>query len=143
MNWGKSIVLIFIVFAGFIGTLVFLMTRQKVDLVREEYYQNELAYQRQIDRAARTIRLRKSVTLLYQPARQQVAFVHSDSIQTAELTFYRPSDRRQDVQLKLNPNGNPIPPVSTARLAKGYWKVQITWSDGRQDYFTEKALVIQ
>ena len=50
MNWGKAIVLTFVLFAGFIGFMVFWMHRERVDLVRDDYCQTEVVYQKQIDR---------------------------------------------------------------------------------------------
>ncbi|GAB3269635.1 FixH family protein [Larkinella harenae] len=142
MNWGKSIVLVFVVFAGFIGSLVFLMTRQRVDLVRDDYYQTEMAYQLQIERAARTARLGSSFDLTYDADHQQIAFAFPDSVQSGKVSLYRPSDRRQDTFVSLNPKQE-RQTISTAKLAKGYWKIQFSWSDGRQDYFTEKPLYIK
>lgn len=142
MNWGKSIVLVFVVFAGFIGSMVFLMTRQRVDLVRDDYYQTEMAYQLQIERVARTARLGSSFELQYDSDHQQIAFSLPDSVQSGEVKLYRPSDRRQDTFVRLKPDQTQQT-ISTANLTKGYWKVQFSWSDGRQDYFTEKPLYIK
>jgi len=141
MNWGKSIVLVFVLFAGFIGTMVFWMTRQRVDLVREDYYQNEIAYQRHIERISRTARLKAPVIMTYQAAEERVDLELPELFRKGEVTFYRPSDRLKDGHVSLRAEHRQR--VSTARLAKGYWKVQINWSDGRADYFTEKDLFVE
>ena len=141
MNWGKSIVLVFILFAGFIGSLVFLMSRQQVDLVREDYYQTELAFQQQIDRVARTTRL-KTAVMNYDSVQQKLVIALPDSLQKGEVKFYRPSNRRQDTYVQIQPNAQQRQLISTSSLAKGYWKVQLSWSDGQLDYFTEKELFI-
>ena len=46
MNWGKSIILAFVVFTSFVGVLAYKMATAKVDLVRPNYYQTELDYQK-------------------------------------------------------------------------------------------------
>ncbi|WP_020604281.1 FixH family protein [Spirosoma spitsbergense] len=143
MNWGKSIVLVFIVFAGFIGTMVYWMTRERIDLVRDDYYQDEIAYQHQIDRLRRTAHAAVVIGVRYQPERQQVTFTLPDSLQKATLTFYRPADRRADVRLVVTPPYSARKIVSTAHLAKGYWRVQCAWSDGRQEYYNETDLFIE
>ncbi|MFC5407817.1 FixH family protein [Larkinella bovis] len=142
MNWGKSIIAVFIVFAGFIGSLVFLMSRQQVDLVRDDYYQTEVAYQQHIDRISRTARLGQPVEFTYQPDRQQIHFLLPDGFQRGEIKFYRPSDRQLDSFVRIE-SGPGRQWLSTANLAKGNWRIQFTWSDGRQDYFVEKPLAIQ
>ncbi|RRB06989.1 FixH family protein [Larkinella rosea] len=143
MNWGKSIVLIFILFAGFISTLVVLMSRQRVDLVRDDYYQNELVYQRQIERIARTQRLGKSVHLTYQPTRQQMAVLLPDSLQTGEVLFYRPSDRTLDFRVRLNANDQRIQIIPATDLKKGFWKAEFSWTDGQSEFFSFSEVSIQ
>ena len=59
MNWGKSIVLAFILFAVFIGVLVFVCVREDVSLVSKNYYKDDLEYQSQIDRVRNTDELAK------------------------------------------------------------------------------------
>ena len=45
MNWGKSIVLAFVLFAVFIGVLVAVCVREDISLVSRNYYNEELDYQ--------------------------------------------------------------------------------------------------
>ncbi|KAB7727682.1 nitrogen fixation protein FixH [Rudanella paleaurantiibacter] len=142
MNWGKSIVLTFVLFAGFIGSMVFWMTRQRVDLVRDDYYQDEIKYQQHIDRVVNTARLGAPVSMTYEAARQEVAFTLAAAVQKGEVTFYRPADRRLDVHQTLMAGPAGARTVSTAKLASGFWKVQISWSDGEHDYYAEKELVL-
>ena len=142
MNWGKSIVLVFIVFAGFIGTMVYWMTRERIDLVRDDYYQDEIAYQQQIDRVRRTVTNETNMAMSYQPHQQQVSFVLPDSLQKATITFYRPANRQADFNVAITSPHPVRKTVSTAALAKGYWRVQMVWSDGRQDYYQENDLFI-
>jgi hypothetical protein len=32
--------------------------------------------------------------------------------------------------------------LSTQKLNKGYWKVQVIWTDGSKEYFSEQELFI-
>ncbi|RCR66759.1 FixH family protein [Larkinella punicea] len=140
MNWGKAIVLVYILFAGFIGTLVYLMCRQRVDLVRDDYYQTEIAFQQQIDRVARTAKLAESPTIHFDASRQVVELTRSEAGSTSgKLTFYRPSDRRQDRSVALQPGQTT---VSTAKLASGFWRVQLNWLENGQEYYSEQTVTI-
>lgn len=140
MNWGKVIILIYIVFAGFIGSMVYLMCRQRVDLVRDDYYQTELAYQQQIIRMARTAQLVQSPTVRFDADQQVIHFTRSEhGLTNGKLTFYRPSDRRQDRVVTLQPGQKT---VSTAQLARGFWRVQLNWTEDGQELYSEDALTI-
>ncbi|MCY7352421.1 MAG: FixH family protein [Cytophagaceae bacterium] len=141
MNWGKSIVLVFIVFAGFIGFMIYRMCRQRVDLVRDDYYQTEIAYQQQINRLVNASQ-KKPLDMTYHADVQQIAFVLPTTLHRGVIYFYRPSDRAQDFNLRI-PDIHPARQVvSTAKLARGFWRVQLTWSDGQRDYYTEQDVYL-
>ncbi|GAB3904942.1 hypothetical protein GCM10028803_35090 [Larkinella knui] len=140
MNWGKAIILIYIVFAGFIGTMVYWMCRQRVDLVRDDYYQTEMAYQQQINRVARTAKLVESPAIHFDASQQSIGLTRSETGSSGgKLTFYRPSDRRQDRSVSLQPGQTT---VSTAKLASGFWRVQLNWSENGQEFYTEQTITI-
>jgi hypothetical protein len=52
MSWGNKLVVVFVAFAGLIGTLVYRSVTTKFDLVTKDYYKEELRYQEKIDGAA-------------------------------------------------------------------------------------------
>lgn len=142
MSWSKAIILTFILFAGFIGTLVYQMCRQRVDLVRDDYYQDEIAYQQHIDRVDNAARLNTPWTVTYLEERQQVVFTLPDSLRRGEITFYRPADRLQDRRVPI-PEIHPIRQVvSTETMGRGYWRVKLTWTDGRREFYTENELFL-
>lgn len=136
MNWGKSIVLVFIVFAGFIGTMVYTMIRQRVDLVRDDYYQDEMTYQKQIDRVSRTARLSTEPALVIDTDSQALNLRLPTGWSAGKLTFYRPSDRLQDRTIRLVTNQQA---VSTKGLTRGLWRAQLSWSVGGEDYYYEQT----
>ena len=141
MNWGKAIVLTFIVFAGFIGLMIYRMCRERVDLVRDDYYQTEIAYQQQIDRIANT---QKSVpiAMIYLSLAQQYTVSLPGTLRRGELHFYRPADSQLDFVVRIPASHTSRQTVSTAKLARGPWRVQFTWSDGQRDYYTEENLML-
>ncbi|WP_244968038.1 FixH family protein, partial [Spirosoma utsteinense] len=142
MNWGKSIVLVFIVFAGFIGTMVVLMSRERIDLVRDDYYQDEIAYQQQIDRVANSRRFDPEAYIQYRSDRRQVEITLPDSLQQGTFTLYRPADRQQDIQQELTAV-TPSPVVmSMKQKPGGLWRAKLTWSDGQREYYTERELTL-
>lgn len=142
MNWGKSIVLVFIVFAGFIGTMVVLMSRERIDLVRDDYYQDEIAYQQQIDRVSNAQRFDSKTYIQYRSDLQQVQVSLPDSLRQGTLMLYRPADRQQDVQQVLT-GVTPSPVViPMAQKPGGLWRAKLTWSDGQREYYTERELTI-
>jgi hypothetical protein len=139
MSWRKAIPLVFVFFAGFICTMVFRMSRQHVDLVRDDYYQDEITYQQHIDRV-NNARQNASINITYRAAQQQVVFSLPDSLQKGEITFYRPADREQDFHIRIPAGHTTQQVIPTNSLAKGYWRVQFSWSDGQREYYTEEQI---
>jgi hypothetical protein len=146
MNWGKAIILVFVLFASFIGTMVYQMACQRVDLVSDNYYQNEIDFQQHIDRVTNAQRefthTNPSTTMTYQADQQQIVFVLPNALQKGEIKFYRPSDRQQDFQLTITAKHPVRQIIPTEKLAKGNWRVQFTWSDGQRDYYKEEQIFL-
>lgn len=139
MNWGKSIVLTFVLFACFIGYFVYQMTTNRVDLVRDDYYQDEIAFQQQIDRVSRTARLPAKPTLTYSPEQQRISVQIPMQWQEGSLTLYRPNNRDQDHTYPLQPSAAQ-PTVGV--LEKGLWRMKLSWQANHQDYYYEQTLTI-
>ena len=51
LSWANSIILSFVLFMAFIGYLVHGTFQQNIDLVAEDYYQQEVAFQNVIDKS--------------------------------------------------------------------------------------------
>jgi hypothetical protein len=141
MNWGKAIIVVFIVFAGFIGGMVYWMSRERVDLVRDDYYQTEVLYQKQIDRMTNA-RQKTPMNMTYQKKTHQIAVALPATLVKGEIHFYRPADRQLDFIVPIPAVHTNRQLVSTAKLARGYWRVQFTWSDGQYGYYTEDDIFL-
>lgn len=141
MNWGKAIVLTFVLFAGFIGGMVYWMHRERVDLVRDDYYQTEMVYQKQIDRMTNA-RHEKPMGMVYRAKTQQLAVTLPATLVKGDIHFYRPADRQLDFTVRIPTVHTGQQVVSTAKLARGYWRVQFTWSDGQHGYYTEEDIFL-
>ncbi len=142
LNWGYSIIIVLIVFGGFIGTMVYFMTAEKIDLVREDYYQKELEFQTQIQKANNTAKLKTKIAMTYLPETEELNVFFPTKFVKGEVKFFRPSDKKMDIAIPLTSlHSNPLH-LSTHQLHKGYWKVQITWTDGSKEYFSEQELFI-
>ncbi len=141
-NWGNAIVLTFILFAGFIGTMVYRMTAQKVDLVAEDYYQREEAYQQQIEKIKNTSRFNPKNIMTYSATEHTVRIALPTYIKKGEVTFFRPSDKNLDFTIPVAAQSNSLLKIPTDKLPKGLWRVQATWTDGRDEYYLEDEIMI-
>ena len=146
MNWGNKIFLVFVVFAGIIITMVVISFRQNIDLVAEDYYEQEIQYQDQIDRLENSQRLKALHKFSYVRTNQNGILHFPSELQgrntEGTIYFFRPSDASLDREfaLKLDEQGKQT--IGLENLHPGFWKVKIQWKQGGQEYYSEQTLNI-
>ena len=144
--WPVGLVVFFIVFASYIVGFVIFASRQKMDLVRADYYDQEIRFQKQIDRVQRSAPILADADINYDRA-GDVMTVRLPSVKDeligGTVSFYRPSDAALDnsVELGLDPAGQQS--MSVRSLCAGLWKVRVQWKMSGQEYYFEKPIVIK
>lgn len=101
MNWGKSIVLSFILFMSFTGYLAYKMATSKVDLVRSNYYQTELEYQKHIDKIKNSRQFKTNKIMNYSPENEELIISFPHQVKSGEVIFYRSSDNNLDLKIPI------------------------------------------
>ncbi len=145
LHWGTGVVIAFLVFAAGILTMVSISMNREVDLVSDDYYQQELRHQDQIESAKRSNMLAEQprIGVSNSAVTLKLPSMFSASGTTGTLTFYRPADRKKDfiVPLRLDSSNSQI--VTSASLQKGLWRVKVRWIHQNQTYYHEEPIVIQ
>jgi len=142
MNWGNRLLLVFGVFAFGISFLVYRCMKMPVDLVSNDYYKDELAYQQVIDAVKRTNSLSTGVVLkeeggtisLLLPAEMRNAAV------AGTVSFYCPSDMARDRRVELTGTSQVI---DARGIVPGHYSVRVRWTSGGVLYFNEQTINIQ
>lgn len=145
--WLIGIILTYVTFmVFFLGFLFFSMT-QRVDLVEEDYYEQELKHQQRIDAVNRTQSLPVQPHWKYIPADRVFRLQFPPELASRQvegtIEFFRPSDARQDfsIPLDLDAQGEQI--VELRQLSSGFWRVLIEWQMDELDYFNEAEVVLK
>ncbi|MFY0628526.1 MAG: FixH family protein [Reichenbachiella sp.] len=144
MNWGNSIILTFFIFAAIIITMVTISMRQDVNLVEKNYYEEEIAYQDQIDRINNFNELKEKPSIRKKGKQLVVTFpeVLISSISKGQIQLYRPSTSKLDRRIKiaLTDQGNQT--ISLQGMEKGLWKVKLRWNSTKKEYFNSQSIVL-
>jgi len=139
MNAGKWIVIVFILFAGFIGTLVTICVRQDISLVSKDYYKEELAYQEQIKRMSNTAELVVRPRVSATQSLIKLEFDSSHTVTQGELRLFCPSDASMDRMFTLNKDVYEFSwPLSG--IKPGMYRVKLRWSMNNKDYYQEEIV---
>lgn len=144
--WPWAIVLTFVLFiSGTIG-LVVMACSQKVDLVSANYYEQELKFQGQLERMKRTSELGSQAAVTYVAAKESITISlppdHARQDVRGQIQLYRPAEAGLDRQMEFQPDGHGIQSLDTRGLKPGLWKIRVSWTVGKQDYFIDQKIVI-
>jgi hypothetical protein len=144
IHWGVGAVIAFVLFAGIILTMVFISMSQRVDLVAEDYYQQELGHQARIESEQRlsAIGERPVVSVAHSTVTLKFPRALPPAELTGSLLFYRPDDRTRDfvVPLRLDSSGTQHVPVASAK--PGLWRLKARWIFRSDEFYFEEALFI-
>lgn len=142
MNWGKSITIVIILFMAFILYMVFRLSATKVDLVAEDYYAQELAFEDEIHARSNAaevkdieIKVDENFVTLIIPG--EVA--PSDSI--GYIHFYRPDNASYDLKFKPKANQE-VYLTDKEDLLPGRYNVKVKWVSVGKAYVTDKSVFI-
>ncbi len=118
-----------------------------VELVTNDYYRQELAYQQQIERMKRSKRLPQPVSWHYDHELESLIFQFPDYLRPDQIKgrfhFFRPSDSMQDRFEPIYADSNNRQYFSTQDLSRGFWRIKIVWTYDMREYYDELAVFIQ
>ena len=143
MSWGKGIILVFAVYMLGIGVMVYKSMTKNIDLVSNNYYENELKYQEQINKINNTNSLKDGLKIESTGNAVIITYPADRNTIFGEISFYKPSDAKNDFKVNIEPGIDLKQVLSTDKLTKGLWKVQINWAMHGKDYFNEEKIMIQ
>lgn len=142
MDWGKWIVVSFILFALFIGVLVTICVRQDINLVSTDYYKQELLYQQQIDRSNNTSRLKFKPEISIVNNTIRVYYHNFSSIRNGELKLFRPSNAASDVVFELKPTSDTLQIFDLSLKERGMYKAKMKWSLNDKEFYFEETVYL-
>lgn len=141
MNWGTGIVLTIIGFVTLIMVMVVISVRMEgIELVTENYYEEEIKYQDRIDQIDQASELGRDV-IAYN-SQQKLIELDLPNGTTGSLQLFRPSDSSLDQSIPLNVIKNQVTLVPVDQLKPGYWKVKLEWSENGVTHYQEKKITI-
>lgn len=141
-NWGHGIALFYTTFAVSMITMAVKTTNYDHSLVVDNYYEEDLRYQQQIDKQTAAAALLQPLEWHYDHRADQLELQFPTGLGriAATLHLYRPSDKRLDRRLPLL-----VPPdgrvrVSAADWQAGRWKLNLEWEADGVRYYHAKTV---
>jgi hypothetical protein len=144
MNWGNKLVMVFVVFALFMGYMVYRAVSTKYDLVSKDYYKDELRYQERIDGVKNAVALGDVAISQDSTAIQiQLPKEHKGYAVKGEVLFYCITDDSKDFKLPLQVDSIATQVVMKKQLQKAPYQVKLNWQVGKDAFYNEQKLIVQ
>ncbi len=145
MNWGRWIALSFVAFAAGTIAMVFISMNTRVDLVTEDYYDQELKYQQHIRLVNNTRSLGKDISLTQENGMVKLNYpsVGGHKDYSGTIRFFRPSDKRGDFSAEVVADSSYAQYIPVSSVERGYWRAKIFWNVGVEHYYSEFPVIIR
>ena len=141
INWGVGITILYTGFVAMILVLVGMSASQKIDMVTDHYYEEELQFQDKINKIKRANDLTEPLTWQVSDSGLLIRYpkILAANKLTGKVKLYCPSNEKNDrifaVEFK---NYEQFIPVS--KIPEGRYHLQIDWKSGNQSYWNEDVI---
>jgi len=145
INWGTGIIIAFICFIAFILYFVIAMNTNKKynhDLVTEDYYNEELQYQNDIDKQNNAKSLNKNIT--YHKTNEGIIIQFPKELEIEKITgkvfLYRPSNKQLDFEIPISLSNTHLL-IPDKSLVDGRWNIKIDWQYNGNSYLFKETIM--
>jgi nitrogen fixation protein FixH len=139
MGWGTRIALFYGSFVALMLFMVYMAFQEDFDLVADDYYEQEIAYQERIDQMTNANSDGQKVIITKGNDGYQLSF--SEKAEEVKVHFFRPSDDTKDVLLE-EAAVESILAVPSSQLIAGKYLVKVEWKANGKTYFQEDDLFV-
>lgn len=145
LNWGTGIVIAFIGFIAFIMYFIITMSvnaNYDHDLVVENYYAEELAYQTDINKLKNAKKLNTNITVTHTNEGLKIVFPNDLDFKkiTGKVFLYRPSNKQLDYESTISLSNTHLL-IPDSRLVDGRWNIKIDWQYNGMSYLFKESII--
>jgi len=144
MNWGHKIAIIYVLFMAFMIGMLIISMNYDHELVTEDYYAKELAYQDKIDAGQNLVQADFDVEVKIVDGKLKLLFEdlpEANSLK-GEVKFYKPDDEKMDEThfIVLDEKSNEMEISSVGK--HGRYKIQVSFELEGKSFYKEQELIL-
>ena len=142
-HWGHAIFIFFVFYIGALAFVMFQTTQVNHNLVVDDYYAQDLAYQGKYDKIENAGRDNKTISPSWNQLKKEFIVVF-DSNQSKQgvIILYNPTNKFKDQRMPFHDIVNDTVIFENIVLSPGRWKVQSDWSENGVAYYLEQEIYI-
>lgn len=140
MNWGKSIFLFYSLFVIALLSVVYFAFTQDVNLVADDYYKQEIAYENQINRIKNTNALAIKPEMHVVNGFVELSFPANINPK-GYILFFHPEKSALDKKVGLALGQDHKQQIDFHEQVKGKWIAKLHWRFEGKEYYQEFTIV--
>ena len=144
ISWGTKLTIVFVVFAASISYMVYQCFNTPVNLVSDEYYKDEIAYQQIIDGSKNAVSLSSPIMLRQKNSEiiiQLPAEMKSKPV-SGSVLFYCASNSDKDRKFSLQVGQNAQQVINPGKVMPGSYIVKTEWWANKIHYYNEQLITV-
>lgn len=142
MNFGKGITIFIICFVGFILTLVFMTFQHDVPLVADDYYKQEIEYQKTID-GQRELNKKGELIFLQQDKTINIQFPFKGREVKGSITWICFNNQHNDFTSEIEVDEDGVMMVNLPDSINGSFKMKSEFTVDGNKYFDQQEMEIK
>ncbi|MDH5379420.1 MAG: FixH family protein [Cyclobacteriaceae bacterium] len=142
MNWGKWIFVSFILFGILIFSLVAISMNQEIDLVSQDYYEQEINYQDKINKMRNVENLEKKPKIEVVDKILSIEFDQNteNQFENGKVMLFSPLSQKEDKIFLIEKDNFPAYSMNLTEFRSGSWIVKLEWKEGTMEYYIESEI---
>jgi hypothetical protein len=141
-NWGTKLAIWIIAFIVFILTFVYMSLNYDVGLVEKDYYPKGLKYQNRINAMSNAEKINADFVISQNI--EDIEIITPDiKVDSGTITFFRPSDNKQDRVFKLIITDENIITIPKSEFIVGKYILKFNWNHLENEFYVEKPFFIK
>lgn len=141
MNWGKGITIAIVLFIGYIMTMVVIMISTSSDLVEDNYYEEGVNFEKKIQAIKNSKAIKDKLIINVDDQFLSIKFpseVIMDSVIEGRIHLYRAENGNLDKYFSFSKSSGNTQMIPVEKIAKGNYKLLLSWKTNASDYYIEK-----
>lgn len=142
-NWGTGIFVFYTAFVVFILFLVFKSSQERIDLVTDDYYQQELEYQDIIVKKENAEKLDPGLIYSIDKMKVSIQFPPLQKDIDGNIKIYRASNKTFDKEFTIDLDSKNQMMVSMENSPLGLYKLMVMWENDSKGYYIEEDIYLK
>ena len=143
ISWGTGIAIFYSFFVIAMLVFVYAASKQDNSLVSDTYYEEDLSYQKKLDKMQRTNQLKHVFVLSIEQNATGISVTFPEELPhfKGNMTLFHPAYASLDQAYPIENNAQNKQVIPVEKLKKGRWLVKIEGENEGKNYFYETYLM--